>query len=325
MSFKYYPFIPGHEILGEFFSCGVQLFIFISGYLYGGKVIEDFNSWYLKRIIKVSLPAIILSVFIIILSLTMKEYLSYTTIVAYLLDAEGLLFVCHFFRFIFDEIDCLGPLWFTTVIMLCYLLVPFLQKITLRIQRIRLFTILTYIFGIIATIVLSKYISISYFLLFAIGYCLGKIKWLDMIDFKIFIIHTVLFVFLLIGRIIVHKYYDGTLLYLQFISFCSFFIGTWFITALSYVQKKNIKLISNISDNAVVKTLDKYSFYVYLVHGVLCMGVFNVYEHMPLPAATFVFVIGTIVLSFLLKNISETAQNFILKRSNQIFKNTNNS
>lgn len=34
---KYYSFIPGHGILGNFFNCGVYIFLIISGYLYGGK------------------------------------------------------------------------------------------------------------------------------------------------------------------------------------------------------------------------------------------------------------------------------------------------
>ena len=51
---KYYTFIPMHESLGQFFNCGVDLFLFISGYLYGGKVVNRFGKWYFKRYLTVS-------------------------------------------------------------------------------------------------------------------------------------------------------------------------------------------------------------------------------------------------------------------------------
>ena len=125
-----------HESLGQFFNCGVDLFIFISGYLYGGKVIKNFGRWYLKRIVTVALPAVILSMVVILaLSIAGKNQ-SINSIIAYCLDLEGLLFLnWNLVSMIFKEIPSLGPLWFTTIIMLCYLMVSLFQKISTKIKN----------------------------------------------------------------------------------------------------------------------------------------------------------------------------------------------
>lgn len=62
---KFYSFVPGHESLGVFFNCGVLLFLFISGYLYGGKTIRNFKNWFLKRVCTVCLPASLTSIVVI--------------------------------------------------------------------------------------------------------------------------------------------------------------------------------------------------------------------------------------------------------------------
>ena len=121
---KYYTFIPMHESLGQFFNCGVDLFLFISGYLYGGKVVNRFGKWYFKRYLTVSLPAVIISITVIVALFIAGEGVSVNSIIAYCLDLEGILFLNWNLTFLFREILTLGPLWFTTIIMICYLLVP---------------------------------------------------------------------------------------------------------------------------------------------------------------------------------------------------------
>ena len=51
------------------------------------------------------------------------------TIIAYLLNLQGLLFLnSDFFDSYIQEISNLGPLWFATIIMLCYFLLPVFQR-----------------------------------------------------------------------------------------------------------------------------------------------------------------------------------------------------
>ena len=69
------------------FNIGVQVFLFLSGYLYGNKEIKDWYGWYKKRFFKLYIPYIIL-VGISLLSyhflteteVSIRSVLAYTTV-----------------------------------------------------------------------------------------------------------------------------------------------------------------------------------------------------------------------------------------------------
>ena len=298
---KYYPFIPMHESLGQFFNCGVDLFLFISGYLYGGKVVNGFGKWYFKRYLTVSLPAVIISIIVIAALFIAGESISVNSIIAYCLDLEGILFLNWNLTFLFREILSLGPLWFTTIIMLCYLLVPALQVISRKKYVSFRFILLFSVLGAVISIGISSVISVFYFLFFAIGYYCGKINLLDKMNNVFFIIYTVLF-------------FAAMFIYSSYVSVSHFIVGTWFIVAFAFIKSKNPSAIIKIASSGVVRTLDSYSYYVFLVHGVFCMGVFNLYEKLPLLLATVIFVLATVLSAVILKLISQAISRLFLKR-----------
>ena len=302
----FYTFLPGHAIIPEFLNAGVHLFLFISGYLYGGKIIKNFPKWYQKRLVTVALPSILISIFTIIALFIAGETVSVPSIIAYLLDAEGLLFLnWNFFNHFFSEILSLGPLWFTTVIMLCYLLVPVLQRISGKLQKIHFFTFWLIFLGAIITVLLINYFSVIYFVLFAVGYCLGKINILDKISTKIFLLYTGLFLIASFGRFILQRFFDNTTLYMAFVPFSRCIIGTWFVVFFAYINNRNHTFLSKLASTNAVQIFDKYSFYVFLAHGPLCMGFFNVYQLKSLPLATLLFFAGTIAIAYGLKHLSD--------------------
>lgn len=318
---KYYSFIPGHNILPEFFGCGVQLFLFISGYLYSGKIINNFKQWYTARVLTVSLPTIVISFFTIIVLLICGEAISIPSIITYLLDAEGLLFLnWDLFSRFFSEIPSLGPLWYTTIIMLCYALVPLLQRITSNTHKNNYFTVMLLTIGLITSIALVSYCNIMYFWLFCIGYCFGKRKVLDKINTGSFFLYTgILFVFMT-GRIIMRIYLDNTPLYYAYVPLSQCVIGTWIVVFFAFIQNLSHAKLSKLAAAKITRILDDYSFYVYLVHGLLCMGFFNLYERISLPIATVLFILGTILLAFALKHLSDWMKKLIpfpKKQNNQ--------
>lgn len=221
---QYYSFVPMSESLGQFFNCGVYIFRFISGYLYGGKLIQTFRKWYLKRFLVVSLPAIIISVFFIILLLVLGESISVSSMVAYSFDLEGLLFLNWNLSSIFSEIPGLGHLWFTTIIVLCYLLVPFLQWTSKRIKPSIWFLILYFICGSVISILISGIISVYCFLIFSVGYFAGKFNTLNKVTFRSFLIFSIVFVAMIVSRLFLHKYADETILYTSFVTISHFLL-----------------------------------------------------------------------------------------------------
>ena len=303
---KYYSFIPMSESLGQFFNCGVYIFLFISGYLYGGKLIQNFRKWYLKRFLVVSLPAIIISLFFIILLLFFGENISVSSIVAYGLDLEGLLFFNWKLSAIFSEIPGLGHLWFTTIIMLCYLLIPLLQWISKRIKPSMWFLILYFLCGSVISILVSGVISVYYFLIFSVGYFAGKSNILNKVAFRSFLIFSIVFVSMIVSRLILHKYFDETILYTSFVTISHFFVALWFIVSFSFINNKFQDFSAKVVNHRIITTLDKYSYYVYLTHGLFCMGRLNVFSFFHFSIATLIFIISTIISAIVLKTICNT-------------------
>lgn len=303
---NYYTMIPGYTILGHFFNSGVPLFLFISGYLYGGKTIKKFGPWYARRIKTVAMPAILMAFFTIVALLIAGEAVSIPSVIAYLTDMEGLLFLnWKFFSHFFSEVTSLGPLWFTTVIMLCYLFVPLMQKITTKIKNYKLFVILLFIIGFVVSMITMDYFDVWYFWIFCVGYCLGKVKILDKVNFKWFALCTGVMLISVIGRLVLHKYFDNTILYLRFASISRCILGNWIVVFFAYVNHLKPTELSKFASTKFIKILDSYSYYVYLVHGVFCMGLFNLYDYLSLPLATVSFFAGTVMLSFGLKYLSD--------------------
>ena len=100
---------------------------------------------------------------------------------------------------------------------------------------------------------------------------------------------------------------------MRFIDLSDFF----YYTAISYPlvlgKSQNSSVITKMADSRIIRTLDGYSYYVFLVHGVFCMGFFNLYEKLPLPLATVLFVIATILSAVVLKLISQAISRPLLK------------
>ena len=294
--------VPMGSALSGFFNCGVELFLLISGYLFGQRIIDDWGAFYSKRFRTVSIPAIITSVLVMAALLIVRQPLEWQSIVAYLLDAEGLLFLNWDFvtSNLFNEILSLGPLWFTTIIMLCYLLIPLLQRVA-HLNSIRY--ILFIIIGLVIVII-CPFIHVEYFFVFSIGYFAGKIDVLDKIGSREFIFFTGLFILSLLFRIGVHHYFGSSPLYARLTVIPSTISGAWFIVLFAFINSTNPERTKLFASSRSIQLCDKYSYYIFLSHGVFCMGTFNLYSRFPLPVASLLFLVFTVVGAVCIRYVS---------------------
>ena len=98
-------------------NIGVQIFFFMSGYLYGGREINNAKEWFLRQFKKISKPYYLyLLLFIPIIYWLDSGSLSLSKIVVELAFLEG--FMSDY------QIGYLGQHWFLSYILLCYLLMP---------------------------------------------------------------------------------------------------------------------------------------------------------------------------------------------------------
>lgn len=300
---------PYANSISSFFSSGVSLFLLISGYLYGQRIITDWGTFFRKRFRTVCFPAIITSALVIAALIMAKQQLEWTSIMAYLIDAEGLLFLNWDFvsSLLFKEIRSLGPLWFTTIIMLCYLLIPLFQRVS--INSFKKYILLTVI-GVVL-VILCPYIHLEYFFIFLVGYIAGKISLLDKVKLKEFIIFSILFLLSLLFRVVAYRNLGGTPLYTRMTVIPSLFSGAWFIVLLAFLNGTSPKIINGLADSVEIKLSDKYSYFVYLSHGVFCMGTFNLYSHFSLPIASCLFILSSIIFAFVVKYLSSIALRYL--------------
>jgi peptidoglycan/LPS O-acetylase OafA/YrhL len=98
------------------FNTGVQIFLIISGYLYGVKRIKSAKSFYFGRIMKVYKPYVIWTILVAIILLCISPaHISIKRLCAQLL--------------LLGFIDGQTHLWFLPVLISCYLILPIFDAI----------------------------------------------------------------------------------------------------------------------------------------------------------------------------------------------------
>ena len=218
----------------QIFNVGVFVFLFISGYLYGQKDIVDTKQWYLKRAKRILLLLytfmIIMFIMIIVFfnsGIEIKEYL------IYLFNLQGFL----------GGVQGTQHLWFLSILMVCYIITPILNKFKMYIKKNSeaiIIVIVIIVCQLIMTYCASKFVGlqISYVLTYILGYLISLL-WNRNIKFSKVIILDV-------------------------------------ITIYYIFKQVNEKV--KIKENKIIKHIDKVSFYFYIVHYMYLIGPVRVME-----------------------------------------------
>ena len=150
------------------FNVGVQVFLIISGYLYGHRMIVEWRQWFTKRFLKIYLPYLLFILVVIPLLFVLTKEGGAKNFIVYLSCTQGLLGGY--------AIEGLGHLWFLTAIIICYFITPVLQFIRekgysdLLIYVVILITLIDFTWQII------KPFQLSWIVLYAISYMYPTIK-----------------------------------------------------------------------------------------------------------------------------------------------------
>ena len=242
--------------LSNVFNVGVQIFILISGFLYGRKIIErnNWGGWFLKRIERIYVPYLIFVVIVLLCYTAFARDLLYPVgVISYILAMQG-----------FFSIGGLGYLWFVTAILLCYLITPFLQWLK-SFNHSLLFLIL---------FCLLEWVDIHYFhlqgkyvALYAVGYFLANLNRVEFHLIGILSVIACLVMWLSYGVQLI----DGiSCPDLCSVSHCVEGLSVFYLFYLLFEiahTKKKAPIALELTDN--------YSYYVYLVHGVIILGPFG--------------------------------------------------
>ena len=275
-----YPFIPGSGILGEVLNVGVYTFLAISGYLYGQKNVDRFGSWFARRAGKVMLPSSLLSVAVFLGMTLVYRRFDPVSFLVYVTNLQGIAFFLPPKWTFFRQVSPLVPLWFVTVIMLCYGLVPLFQKLRKRLPSfpvcLAIFAVLTFVCYAVGYV---TGIQLFYFLTFFIGYCMGHFGETAALKPVPFAGFSVVMAGMQVLRLVLRSLYDGAEIYQVFVGVSHMTLGIWILGAFFLLGRYLPKQMLLLSQSPLTMKLDGISLYVYMTHNIFIVGALSPYRH----------------------------------------------
>lgn len=237
-------------------NVGVQLFFLTSGFLYGK--IEISNTWefYKKRITKVYVPYIFfVSVMLLLQGLLGTWQFNLRDVAIYALNLQG---------FLSASVDGLNHLWFLSVLMICYLITPLLQRLFKSYPWWLLAVVV--VASIVEFVFVKKmYSTWAWILLYTAGMTYGRYAQ-PKVSLSIMIAALVVLVGMLpffnLDRLI-----DADWAHYNVWLHCA--LAACIFATMYYALPK---FISDTAKFPVLKQIDVLSYEVYLVHHPLIMG-----------------------------------------------------
>lgn len=279
-------------------NVGVQLFLFISGWLYSNKKIDNYKKFYLKEFIKILLPY-----YLYILIITILYYIFAPTIIN-LNDFFKSLLLC-------GTLKGLSHLWFIRYIVLCYLLLPFLYIIFNK-QKVASKTIfklfmLFFCFELLG-LLSNNFINGTWINCFILGFFINKYK--SLLKKRLLpSTMTILSLILIIAELLIKYYFrlkfQGIFL-MFFNKYCN--ICHLLLCVLLFFTLKKVYSIfykNKVLENSLDFT-DKYSYYIYLTHHIFILGKISFFNYIDNVYIAFCLVIiATFVSAYLLFLLSD--------------------
>ena len=305
--------LPGSWYL----TAGVQVFLCISGFLYGAKKIDDGVIFFKRGAWKILLDYWVLLLVAIPLFIVFEP------------GKHGVFDYANLFALQYKGFDGLQHTWFLPTILFCYLITPLLQRFAKRANVLSAgrFLAETMLLGIVLQIVLDKLVigfNAAWVFCFIIAYLFASRKNAGkMQSYKATTIVASIFAVIFNGvKIYINTYLSrptpGTAIYyfhvlLEDYAHATFGIAVFFLayTIFSAMRLERSKAIS-----AVLRFSDCYSYDMYLVHYIWIEATFGV---MAMPFSPYgdlaVILFGTALGAILLHWLSGTINQFIRNRA----------
>ena len=239
------------------FNVGVQIFLCISGFLYGQKNIGNVTVFYNKRLKKILIPY-----YLVFIPFGIIEFIFARDVFSIKDYAMGLV-LC-------STIKGAGHLWFIPTILMCYLITPLLREYRNKcVEGKRTIVVFTVLGIIITTVLIQGFTSFNpaWICCYVIGYDLGMNENGKYISEKILMI---------VAGVFAVVYCD----YIVNIDFTGFgtiknynhvMLGVFIFLLLKVIfEKVNLSRVGKL-----LILSDAYSFEVYLVHVILILGPFS--------------------------------------------------
>lgn len=285
--------------LAFWFNVGVQVYLCISGYLYGQRDIDDTIRFYHKRFKRILIPY-----YIVIIPVILLQFVFASSFINPILAVKVM--------FLNDTLRGGGHLWFISTILFCYAITPLINKFIRNEVNKNRYIIKTLISLEICTLFCGAFATFyhpAWICCFIIGYVIGVNKYRSfykrksiMIIFVLLSLQNIVQIFLdyVIGIELSGTIGAFYMLWSRYnhvwLGVLLFIIGQDVFERINY--SKHLKLVS------AFELSDYYNYEAYLVHQFIILGPFSlmmITDHLWINI--IIVIIGIIVLTLLLKRI----------------------
>lgn len=286
--------------LAWWFNVGVQIFLCISGFLYGQKNIDNVTCFYNKRLKKILIPY-----YLVFIPFGIIEFVFARDVFSIKDYAMGLV-LC-------STIKGAEHLWFIPTILMCYLITPLLQEYRNKcVEGKRTFVIFTVLGVIITSVLIQGFTTFNpaWICCYVIGYALGINENGKYIREKVLMVIAGIITFA--GNCL-QIYCE----YIANIDFTGFgIIKNYNHVMLGVFIFSLLKVIFEEVDlnefDKFLKLSDEYSFEVYLVHQLLILGPFSLLALTGYSLVNIlIMLLGVWVLAFMLKKADKVVEGVI--------------
>lgn len=297
--------LQGYDnVLAWWLNVGVQIFLVMSGFLFGAKNISSISRWYGKRFKRIfKTYYIFLIIVIIVYFVFRRDVISYKLIIVYLFNLQGIL----------GTIPGIEHLWYITLIAICYLITPLIYKYNIAKSvtgEIEFYIIMFVQFLVIQMILLKTLSSFApWIATYMFGFYIAgrydykipiRLKYLMIIAIIILVPLKIYFQYFFAYNEISHV---TALMRLAF-SWVHALLGCTIFVVLFNLFPKLKELQGKKYFAKAVHTIDDYSYEVYITHHIFILGTFSILKITPYSALNILIIIVLIGLSaFVLKKL----------------------
>jgi peptidoglycan/LPS O-acetylase OafA/YrhL len=257
--------------LAWWFNVGVQIFLCMSGYLYGKKEkITDELTFYKKNFTKILVDyyVVIIPVIFLIL-LIIPEQISIITIAKSLLTCGTL--------------SGGGHLWYIPYCLFCYLITPFLSRYFEKKEHIFMRFLVLSIFSVVFIEAFLTYFNAAWIFCYVLGFFLGRIvegekvnlysKMSVLIVIGAFVFNTIQ----VIQDYVIKFEFNGIFasLYDRFCNYAHVLLGVALFVIFKSLFSRAFKNGYPDFIKKICSYSDKYSYDIYLVHQFIILGPFS--------------------------------------------------
>lgn len=277
--------------LAWWFNVGVQIFLCMSGFLYGNRAkISDDLTFLKNNIIKILVDYYVVVISVMLLfAVFAPEEVSLTTAVKVLLT--------------YGTLNGGGHLWYISYCLLCYFITPFLFRCFESSKHIVIAFSVIGILAVVITEAFVDYFNAAWIFCYILGFFLGHIlhrkkdKLFRAASFLIVAAAVILNTVQILQNYVLKSELTGivALLYGRFCDYAHVFLGVSLFIILRAAFLRVFKKGYPDFIQKLCRCSDKYSYDVYLVHQFVIFGPFSLMKCTGILAVNVVLVIVTIV------------------------------